>query len=383
MINITRNDESKLTSWFFEIDRRLFGAVLILIFLGIICAVSAGSVSAERPPNPKPWNYFVLKGIPFYVMGTVALFVTSILNKKWVMRLSFLDVVGGLGLLALTVAMPQVINGSKRWVDIFGFNIMPADIMKPGFIFVTAWFLAKMREKHGDDIFFKKSVWRLDWWSWWSYMAVFVPTLIIIYLHPDIGTALLYFLVFCAMLFLAGLPLSLIPVGVAFVVGMLTIAFFTTSHVHDRIIAWRTGTGDRYQIDNSLASIRHGGLFGSGEEAYVKQELPDAHTDFIFAAVVEDLGSVIGCVLLAFLGYVLLRLAHNAERARDQFVFYAAGGTMALFGAQICFNMLSTLDLFAPKGMTLPFISYGGSSLLGFCILFGMLIAVLREDKWK
>ncbi len=380
MITIPRDDESRLTSWFFEIDRRLLGAVLIMIFLGAVFVVSAGSVSGERLGHP--WNYYLFKAIPFYIVGLIALFVGSMLNKKLVLALSWADVALGLLLLVVTFVHPMPINGSARWVHM-GINIMPADIMKPGFIFVTAWFLAKMREKYGNDIFFNRDAWKFTWMSWWPYLAVFLPALVIIYRHPDIGTALLYFIVFGSMIFLAGLPLCLIPVGVFGVLGMLTIAFFTTNHVHERIISWVTGTGDRYQVDHSLASIRHGGLMGSGEDAFIKQDLPDAHTDFIFAAIVEDLGAIIGCALLAFLGYVLLRLMSNAARARDQFVFYAAGGTAALFGAQICFNMLSTLNLFAPKGMTLPFISYGGSSLLGFCTLFGMLIAVLREDKWK
>lgn len=111
--------------------------------------------------------------------------------------------------------------------------------------------------------------------------------------------------------------------------------------------------------------------------------MPDAHTDFIFAAIVEDVGAIMACGLLALLLYVLRRLILDAYSARDQFVFYAAGGAAALFGTQVCINMMSTLHLFAPKGMTLPFISYGGSSFVAYCLLFGMVLAVVREDKWK
>lgn len=122
---------------------------------------------------------------------------------------------------------------------------------------------------------------------------------------------------------------------------------------------------------------------GSGDDAFVKQSLPDAHTDFIFAAIAEDLGAIMACLLLVLLLFVLKRLTVDAIDARDRFVFYAAGGAAALFGAQVCINLMSTLHLFAPKGMTLPFISYGGSSLLSYCLLFGMILAIVREDKWK
>ena len=190
-------------------------------------------------------------------------------------------------------------------------------------------------------------------------------------------------LVFCAMVFIAGLPLVLIPVFAGIGALMLTVAFFSLGHVHRRIIAFFTGAGDTYQVDNSVDSIRHGGLLGSGDDAFVKQYLPDVHTDFIFAAIAEDLGAIMACGLLLLLFFVFRRLITNATNARDLFVLYATGGTAALFGTQICFNMLTTLNLFAPKGMTLPFISYGGSSLLAYCLLFGMILAIVREDKWK
>ena len=132
-----------------------------------------------------------------------------------------------------------------------------------------------------------------------------------------------------------------------------------------------------------MQSIQHGGLFGRGDDAFVKQFLPDAHTDFIYAAIAEDLGAILACALLGLLLYMLKLLVSDALRARDRFVFYAVGGTAALFGIQSCINLVSTLGLFAPKGMTLPFISYGGSSLIGFCMLFGMVLAVIREDRWK
>lgn len=376
-----RTEESKLTSWYFEIDRKLLVYVLVMMVISVICMISAGSVAAER--IGQPWNYYIVKAIPFYFIGVATLLGASMLNTKWVMRISWLNVAVGLLLLLVTLVAPHTINGSDRFVSLGFANVMPADIMKPGFIMITAWFLAKMRDAYGDDIFFNREAWRLRWLSWWPYLGVFSAALLIIFSHPDLGTALLYLAVLCAMLFISGLPLVIIPAIALAGLGLLTIAFFTMSHVHNRIISFFTGTGDTYQVTQSIQSIQNGGLFGQGDGSFVKQSLPDAHTDFIFAAVAEDMGAILACVLIVFLMMVLRRLIVNATAARDKFVFYATGGAAALFGTQVCINLMSTLHLFAPKGMTLPFISYGGSSLLSFCLLFGMIMAIVREDKWK
>lgn len=378
---LKRTEESKLTSWYFEIDRRLLVCLLAMISIGVIFAISAGSVAAER--IGQPWHFFVIKAVPFYIAGLITLFVASLLNKRQVLGLSVLNVAVGLLLLMVTLVAPHVIKGSARFVPLGPFNVMPSDIMKPGFIMLTALFLTKMKEKYGDQIFLNKSAWRFKLLSWWSYLAIFVPAFVIILLHPDLGTSILYFSVLAAMVFMAGLPMFIVPILLGMVGCVGIFAFMTMSHVHNRIMAFITGTGDTYQVRQSVQSIQHGGLLGRGDDSFVKQSLPDAHTDFIFAAIVEDAGALMGCALLGLLLYVLKRLTTDAMRARDPFVFYAAGGTAALFGTQICINLMSTLHIFAPKGMTLPFISYGGSSFIAFCLLFGMILAIVREDKWK
>jgi cell division protein FtsW len=376
-----RTEESALTSWFFEVDRKLLYMVLLMIGIGVYFAISAGSVAAER--INQPWYFFALKGMPFYLLGLVVLFVTSMLNKKIVLKIALLDVVIGLVLLAFTFIAPHTIKGSARWVSISGFNILPADIMKPGFIFITAWFLAKMREKFGDKLFTDKEAWKIRLFSWWSYIAVFLPMIIIIFTHPDVGTSLLYLGVLGIMLIIAGLPMLVVGVLGALGAGALLLAYHIMPHVHNRFQAMMTGTGDNYQVTQSVQAIQHGGFFGKWSDAFIKQSLPDSHTDFIYAVIVEDMGAILACVLLGLLVYLLKLLISDALNARDKFVFYAVGGTAALFGIQTCINMVSTLHILPPKGMTLPFISYGGSSLVGFCLLFGMVLAVVREDKWK
>ena len=376
-----RTEDSTFTSWILEVDRRLLWAVLALVLVGAIFVVSAGSVSAER--INQPWYYFLVKSIPFYVIGLITLFVASMLKKKWVLGISALNVCVGLALLAWTCVAPYKIKGSARFVHTPITNISPSDIMKPGFVILTAWFLYKMHSAYGDNMFLSRDAWRFRKLSWWTYLAIFVPVLLIMFLHPDGGTAFFYTITFGGMTFVAGLPWLIVIglVGFGLVAGLA--AFMIMPHVHARFMSFFTGQGDRYQVTQSIQSIQHGGLLGSGDDAFVKESLPDAHTDFIYAAIVEDFGAIVACVLLCALVYVLKRLTTDAMTSRNPFVFYATGGAAILFGTQVCINLATTLHLMPPKGMTLPFISYGGSSFIGFCLLFGMILALVREDKWK
>ncbi len=378
---IVRSEESKLTNWYFEIDRRLLGCVILLTCIGVWAMLSTGSAAAAR--IGMPWHFFIVKALPFYGIGLIGLIFCSFLDKKWVVRVGITDVIFCLMLLLMTVVAPIEIKGSRRWVDLMHIRLMPSDLMKPGFIIMTAWFLAKMRQKFGTHMFLDREAWRPGWVSWWTYLAVFVPAVLIIFLHPDFGTSILYFAVLGAMLFMAGLPWRIVGAmaGIAATGGV--IAFFIMPHVHRRVVNFFTGGGDHYQVDKSIASIQHGGLLGSGDDAFVKEFLPDSHTDFVFAGIAEDAGAIVACVMLGVFVYVLKLLRDNAVQARDPFVRYAAGGLAALFGAQACINVMTALNLFPTKGMTLPFVSYGGSSFVSFCVLFGLVLALIRDDKWK
>jgi cell division protein FtsW len=378
---LKRTEESKLTSWYFETDRTLLWSVIIMMGISMWAMVSAGSVAAER--IGQSWYFFILKALPFYGIGLITVFLSSMLDKKWARRISVLNVIVCFFLLFITLVHPFVIKGSARWVN-FGFlKVMPSDILKPGFIVLTAWFLAKMKSLFGADMFKNKEAWRLKLFSWWSYIAVFAVGFLMIITQPDLGTSVLYLTVLGSMIFMAGVSWWIIPISVGLLTSVVTVAFFTWGHVHDRIISFVTGTGNTYQINQSIQSIQHGGLFGRGDDAFVKQSLPDAHTDFVFSALAEDMGVLVACVLLIFLLFVIKRLITDALHARDPFVFYAAGGTAVLFGTQVSINIMTALHILPPKGMTLPFISYGGSSLVSFCFLFGIILALIREDKWK
>lgn len=380
MLRLTRGEESKLTAWYFEIDRGLLGLVLIMVVIGLITMITAGS--AEAAKMDQPWFFFIKKAIPAYLLGLACLFGCSMLSKQSVIRISILCLVLGMLGLLITLAHPVVVKGSARWAHIGGFGFMPADVLKPALIVLTAWFLNKMRQSYGGDIFLNKEAWRAKWLSWWPYIVIFLICVAVFFKHPDIGNLFLYLGVLFAMLFVAGFPLKFLPFVLCGVGCLSAIVILTKEHVRSRF--FHMFDVDRWtQAWYSINSIKHGGLFGSGSDAYVKDVLPESTNDFVYAAIAEDWGAV-GCIaLLLLLLLVLNKLIRHAIHAREDFVVYALAGTAALFGGQICFNLMTALHLFVSKGMTLPFISYGGVSFVSFCIVFGMILALIREDTWN
>ena len=377
---ITRGDESKLTSWYYEIDRNLLVMILALVAIGLLTMITAGSADAAR--LGRPWFFYIQQGFVPYMFGLVCLFGFSMLNKQQIIKLSVVGTVVGICALLFTFAHPIYINGSARWVDIGGLRFMPADILKPFFIVVTAWFLAYMHKLYGGDIFLNKDAWHAKWQSWWPYLAIFLLCIALMFTHPDVGTAVLYCGVLFVMLFVAGLPLKFLPAAfVAFAgLGAAAIAFMPhirarAAHIFDIV--------PRTQAWYSINSIKHGGLLGSGEEAYVKDVLPESINDFVYASIAEDWGAIGACALVVLLFLVFNNLIRHAISARDDFVIYAVAGAAAVFAGQICFNLMTALHLVIDKGMTLPFVSYGGVSFITFCILFGIILALIREDTWN
>ncbi len=382
MLRITRGEESKLTSWYFEIDRTLLSLILVLVCIGAITMISAGAAQAARMTPTQPWFYFIRKALPGYLIGLFCLFGFSMLNKRQVIRISVVGLLAGLLGLLFTVVHPVVMKGSSRWAHIGGFSFMPADVLKPSFIVLTAWFLAKMHDKYGGDIFLNKEAWKINKISWWPYLALFAVCIFIIFRHPDVGNSLLYVCVLFVMLFVAGFPLKMLPAMLG-VLGLMAVAALSIMpHVRARAMQM-FDVAPRTQVWYSINSIKHGGLFGSGDESYVKDVLPESTNDFVYSAIAEDWGAFGACLLVVLLYFILNNLIKHATLAKDDFVVYAVTGAAALFGGQICFNLMTALHLFINKGMTLPFVSYGNVSFITFCVLFGMLLAMIREDTWN
>lgn len=382
MLRITRGEESKLTGWYFEIDRGLLGLILILICIGLLTMISAGAAQAARMNPPQPWFFFIKKALVPYTVGLMCLFGFSMLDKNKIIKISVVGLILGICTLLYTFVHPFKEHGSMRWANIGGFRFMPADVIKPFFIIITAWFLTKMRGLYGSDIFLNKEAWRLNKISWWPYLLVFTVCIILMFLHPDVGTAALYVGVLFIMLFVAGFPWKLIPAMFGVVIAMATAALLIMPHIRSRAMGIFNVT-PRSQVWFSLNSIRNGGLFGSGDESFVKDALPESTNDFVYSAIAEDWGAIGASALVVLFFIIFMILVKHAVYAKDDFVVYAITGATAVFGGQICFNLMTALHLFLNKGMTLPFVSYGGVSFITFCVLFGMVLALIREDTWN
>lgn len=380
-----RTEESRLTSWYFETDKTLLWLVLGMIFVAMIMAISSGSANFVRTGGRIQWYTFFMRMIPFYIIGCATLIGASMASRKTIMRLSWADIIVCFLLLVGTVVHPHLLNNSHRWFVVPGLpNIMPSDLMKPGFVIITAWFISKMRAIYGNDMFdLKRTVMQVKTWSWVWYLAPLMLVLAIQFWHPDFGTMLLYLLTLGIMLFLAGLPMRLVAtlggVGgalVAFGVALLP-------HVRARTLAMFGAVDPTSQIGIALRAIRNGGLFGAGDKADIVEHLPMAESDFVLSVISENFGAIASCVLIIILFCVVARLIKQSRSVCDDFASMAVSGAAAMFGIQVCINLASTLRLMPAKGMTLPFISHGGSSLVSYCLLFGMILALIREDKWK
>ncbi|MDR2685607.1 MAG: FtsW/RodA/SpoVE family cell cycle protein [Rickettsiales bacterium] len=412
-MRFTRQDPSFLTKWFFEIDRSVLVAVLLLTLAGLLTLVPAGS---NLPPL-----YFLLKFLPHLFLGLTALFIFSNLSPKWIKRIS---IVLGIAFALLTIATilppinPDKVKGSYRFLKFLG--IMPSEFLKPFFIVITASFLAHISQFSPAHFFSNKKLWHLPFlgskvpfagegvpagrgsgnrmpegiseslpehflntsqpsplFTWPLYLLFALPPLLAMFLQPDFGMTLIYCAVFASMLFFAGTSWKSIAasVPVAAVIGAL--AFFTMPHVRARLL----GLSDPFQINRALDSIRNGGMFGQLSSSFVKSNLPDAHTDFVFASFLEDYGLVIGLLLLALFFWLIFHLLDRMKKSKDTETKLILGGTAALLGTQMFLNIGTTLNLGFTKGTVLPFISYGGSAYVAMCIMIGIVLSVLRKNN--
>lgn len=383
-----RSNESIFTNWYFSIDKKLFGLVLLMIFIAMIMAISSGSAMFVRTMNMRhsiEWYDFFVRMIPYYLIGIATLFGVSMVGRNTIMKLAWADLVVCFLLLLGTVAFPHLMNNSHRWLIIPGLpRIMPSDLMKPGFVIVSAWFISKMQSVYGKDMFdLKRTLYQIKTWSWLWYLIPFAIVLMIQFWHPDFGTMALYLATFAIMLIVGGLPWRWVATLGGCGVGLITLGIMILPHVRARTLAMFGPVNPTSQIGIALRAIRNGGLFGAGDKADIVEHLPMAESDFVLSVISENFGAIASCALIILLAFVVARLLKQSRRARNDFVSNAVAGTAAMFGIQACINLASTLRLMPAKGMTLPFISHGGSSLVAYCLLFGMILALIREDKWE
>lgn len=363
---LSRADNSLLGRWWWTVDRWTLIAVSMLIGFGYVMVLSASPAVAVRIGDPR--DLLIIKQIIFLALSGIGIIVVSLLSPHAVRRLAFFGGLVALLLTAFTLVHGVEIKGARRWVDLGGFSIQPSEFLKVCFIVVTAWLLAEQRRTPrfpGTAI----------------ALGLFVLIILLLKSQPDVGMMALVSAIFLAQLFINGLNLILVGFGGAlFALGGVG-SYVLFQHVRERVADFlHPNGGGAYQIHTALEAFGNGGLLGTGPgEGRIKDILPDAHADFVFAVAGEEFGLLICLLLIGVFAFVVLRGLLRLLDERDLFTLLAAGGLLMSFGLEAFINMASALSLIPAKGMTLPFISYGGSSMLAIGLEIGMLLALTRR----
>jgi cell division protein FtsW len=365
MPTLSRADNSLLGRWWWSVDHWTLGAIGVLIGFGYIMMLAASPAVAERIGSSR--ETFILKQVVFLALAGVIVVAVSLLSQRDIKRLAIAGCVIALALTAATMVMGVEIKGARRWIALPGMTIQPSEFLKPCFAIVSGWLLSEAKRSPrfpGTIIAF----------------AVFGLILMLLKSQPDIGMLAVVTVVFLAQLYINGLPLVLVGVALGMIGGGGVMAFTLFPHVRSRVIRFWDGTGDNYQITTALEAFGNGGLMGRGPgEGHVKDVLPDAHADFVFAVAGEEFGMLICVVILSIFAFIVLRGLLRLLREQDLFVVLSCTGLLTGFGLQAFVNMASTLQLIPTKGMTLPFISYGGSSVIAVALGMGMLLGLTRR----
>ena len=365
MGTFTRTDTSLLSRWWWTIDRWTLLAVIAIAALGAILVLAASPPVAERIGLEN--FHFVRRHFLFLPLGLALMLGTSMLTPRGVRRLALFVFAGALLGMVLVLLFGSEIKGATRWLSVGGMSIQPSEFIKPSFAVVAAWMFSA--QKLDDDVP-----------GYAIAIALFVLVVGLLLLQPDFGMTIVVSCVWAVQFFIAGLPIVLVgAIALLFILGGF-VAYLSLDHVRmriDRFLDPEAGAG--YQVERSLDAFVNGGLFGRGPgEGRVKEVLPDAHTDFILAVAGEEFGLLLCLVILGLFAFVVLRGFSRVFKDSDFFVVVAVAGLLTQFALQAIVNIASTTNLIPPKGMTLPFISYGGSSTLALALGMGMVLALTR-----
>ncbi len=366
---IARTDRSAFGRWWWTVDRWTILALGVLCGFGIILILAASPAVAERDRFDS--LYFVRHQLALLPLTIALMFAISLQSPRMIRRLAVIGL--GIGILALaaTLVIGVETKGARRWLGIAGLTLQPSEFVKPCFAIVCAWLFAQQKNPEsklpGNLI----------------ALGLYVVIVALLAKQPDIGQAAVITAICFAEFFLAGLSLLWVGMAAASVVGLGVGAYFVLPHFHTRVDGFlnQSGGGEQpYQVKRSLEAFTNGGLWGVGPgEGTIKHYLPDAHADFVFAVAGEEFGLVICLVIVAIFAFIVLRGFARLLNERNLYVILAGTGLLVQFGLQAVINMASSLSMMPTKGMTLPFLSYGGSSLLALGLGMGMVLALTRR----
>ncbi|MCM2343976.1 MAG: putative lipid II flippase FtsW [Alphaproteobacteria bacterium] len=363
----SRTDRSVLGRWWWTVDRPMLAALLALMILGVMLVTTASPPVAQRI-NVNEFH-FVIRHVIFLMPALLILLGLSLCSPKAIWRIA--TIVLGFSILGLILVLlfgPEV-KGAQRWISLFGFSIQPSEFMKPSFAVLSAWFLSRGREQPGFP-------------GQWVATGLFLIVVTLLVLQPDIGMTVVTAAIFGAQICLAGFPLWIICALAVSGIAALFGAYFLLPHFQSRMDRFLDpASGDNYQVSKALEAFREGGLFGVGPgQGEVKLSIPDAHADFIYAVAAEEMGMWFALVILGIYVFIMMRGLRRLAESDNLFAILATGGLLTMFGLQSVVHMGSSVNVLPAKGMTLPFISYGGSSLWAIALAMGMVLALTRRQ---
>ncbi|MAZ18030.1 putative lipid II flippase FtsW [Oricola sp.] len=360
-----RSDRSAVAEWWWTIDRWFLASFIALIGFGVVLSFAASPAVAERIGLNA--YHFVERHALFLIPAFVVMIGVSFLDPRQIRRLALVVLLVSVALMVMALFFGVEVKGSRRWVSMFGMSLQPSEFMKPAFVILCAWLFAESKRRPeipGSLI----------------AMILFGAMAALLIAQPDLGQTVLLAGTWGAMFFIAGLSwLWILVLGGVAATGMVG-AYFVFPHVAGRINRFLTGEGDTFQVDTGREAIIRGGWFGQGPgEGTVKRILPDSHTDFVFSVLAEEFGIVLCGVLVTIFAFIVIRALMQAMRDHDPFQRFAVSGLAILIGFQSTINIAVNLQLMPAKGMTLPFVSYGGSSMIAVALTAGMLLALTRR----
>ena len=362
---VSRTERSTFAAWWWTVDKLMLAALATLMLAGIVLSLAASPpVAARLGLDP---FYFVNRHVMFLAPAFLVLIATSFLPPRQVRRLALMVFAVSLVLVAATLWYGAEVKGARRWITLLGISVQPSEFLKPAFVILISWL-------------FGESVRRPEMPANTVSLALLLMVLALLVLQPDFGQAMLIALVWGALFFMAGMRIVWVAGLAGTALVGLAAAYATVPHVASRIQRFLDkGSGDTFQVDTAVESFMRGGWFGRGPgEGTVKRILPDSHADYPFAVAAEEFGIVLCLVLVALFAFIVIRALRHALRDEDPFTRFAMAGLSMLFGLQSAINMAVNLHLIPAKGMTLPFISYGGSSMISLAYGMGMLLALSR-----
>ncbi len=365
-MRFARIDQSPVARWWWTVDCWTLAALGILMSFGVVMCLAASPAVAERIGYDG--GHFIRRYLGLMPFTVALMWFVSLQTPRTVRRVAFVVFAVGLALLALTLAIGAEIKGARRWINLPLLSLQPSEFVKPCFAVVTAWLISEQKLQRGFP-------------GYLIAMALLLVIVAILIAQPDIGMAAVVVTVWLGQFYMAGLRLYWVMLVGLGGVGALFSAYSLVPHVRVRVDHFlNPAAGDSYQINRSLEAFANGGLWGRGPgEGTIKYVLPDAHADFVFAVAGEEFGLVVCLAVVGLFAFVVMRGFSRLSQEGSLFVLLSAAGLLIQFGLQAVINMASTLHMMPTKGMTLPFLSYGGSSMLALGLGMGMMLALTRR----